>query len=219
MNGKGLLALLLIGGCGGRALPQDAGPAPDAQVTGDVLMVPLPDVAPRLPDAPPLPPPPPPPPPTQCQAGQQMWCDGLTYSGWGKVECDSATGEWKKVVYNGKQLLDCREIDDGRPNTTCACYHFFFNPACCETPGCVVPPGSKGQVCPPSPGQLCDYCNPLSSECVEAGAWCIVTNAHETFCGRECETSGCPTGFTCYAIKFKGLTTKQCVPADLSCYY
>lgn len=150
-----------------------------------------------------------------------MWCDGLVYSGWGQVECDPATGMWKAKVVNGKTYIDCREsLAGGKvPATPCACYHFFFNPACCETPGCVVPAGSSGQICPPSPGELCDYCNPLNPGC-KPDAKCIVTNSHESFCGQSCESAPCPAGFNCMSIKLKtGDTTQQCVPADLSCFH
>jgi hypothetical protein len=169
-------------------------------------------------------PPPPPKPGDQCCPGQKMWCDGLMYSGWGTVACDPATQKWKTKVQNGKATLDCQESADGRrPDTLCACYHFFFNPTCCERADCILPATtSGGQVCPPSQGQLCSYCNPQKPECVEAGAKCIVTNAHETFCGRLC-TDGqppCPSGFSCMVVKLAGgASTKQCVPSDFSCYY
>jgi hypothetical protein len=152
-----------------------------------------------------------------------MWCDGLQYDGWGQVSCDAATGKWKTRTDGwGQEVLDCQENLDGkRPNTLCACYHFFFNPACCERFDCVVPPGTSGQVCPPSKGGLCDYCNPPASDCLEAGARCILTNSHETFCGRACsETDPCPKDHRCMVVKLTGAQfTKQCVPADYSCYY
>lgn len=159
-----------------------------------------------------------------CAIGEKMWCDGLQYCGWGQVDCDPATGKWRtKLNDAGQTILDCQESMAGgkRPNTTCACYHFFFNPACCERPDCIVPPGTNGQTCPASKGGLCDYCNPQASECSEQGAKCIVTNSHETFCGRLCgNSSPCPNGYTCMVVKLSGnQSTNQCVPADYSCYY
>ena len=101
------------------------------------------------------------------------------------------------------------------PNTVCACFHFFFNPMCCESPDCLVPPNTNGQICPKSKGGLCDYCNPLKPECTGRGAKCVVTNAHETFCGQDCANAPCPQGYMCLPAKGN---SKQCVPADFSCY-
>jgi hypothetical protein len=106
-----------------------------------------------------------------------------------------------------------------RPDTLCACYYFFTNFSCCEQPDCVLPPGTKGQICPPSKGGLCDYCNPqVKDDCKEAGAKCIVTNSHEMFCGRECSSSApCPAGYSCLTVKQQTGTTQQCVPSSHSC--
>jgi hypothetical protein len=164
---------------------------------------------------------PPPPYPGTCAAGERKWCDGLTYSGWGQIACDPATGKWKTTVINGKTMEDCSETLAGGkvPDTVCACYHLFFNPSCCEQASCVVPPGTSGQLCEKSQGQLCDHCNPLAPECVEPGARCIVTNSHENFCGRDCTSATCPGGYDCMTVKLKVGTTRQCVPSDMSCYY
>jgi hypothetical protein len=170
----------------------------------------------------PAPPAPPSITPGPCKPGQRMWCDGLTYSGWGQVSCDPATGMWKTVVHNGKKMLDCQSLSDGRrPNTLCACYHYYFNPICCERVDCVLPPTVTGQICPKGGGKLCDHCNPMLKECAEPGAACLVSNAHETFCGRDCASDGasCPSGYTCMMVKQKTGTTKQCVPSDISCYF
>ncbi len=158
----------------------------------------------------------------ECKVGDVMWCDGLTYCGWGQVKCDPATGKWKTKLVAGQTVLDCYELaNNERPNTVCACYHFYFNPACCERPDCVVPAGTKPQLCASSAGGLCDYCNPQKPECKESGAKCVVTNAHETFCGKPCSgQQPCPAGYTCMAMKLSGgLATNQCVPADFSCYF
>jgi hypothetical protein len=158
-----------------------------------------------------------------CKIGEVMWCDGLQYCGWGQVSCDPATGKWKTTVSSsGKVVLDCQELANGaRPNTVCACYHFYFNPVCCERADCVVPSGTKPQVCAPSAGGLCDYCNPHKPECKGTGAKCIVSNAHETFCGELCGAQKpCPAGYQCMVVKpVGGQSTNQCVPADFSCYF
>jgi hypothetical protein len=85
----------------------------------------------------------------------------------------------------------------------------------------VLPDGTSGALCPAAPGTLCGFCNPqVSTDCAEAGAKCVVTNSHETFCGRLCETTACPNDYTCMTVKLAGgQTTKQCIPTDLSCYY
>jgi hypothetical protein len=168
------------------------------------------------------PPPPPPPPPeggTECIPGAKMWCDGLQYCGWGQVVC-GPDGKWKRTFF-GLGPLDCQELPDGRrPDTQCACYHTFYKEECCEQPDCIVPPGTNGQICPVSPGKLCDYCNPMNSECSEVGGKCIVTNANETFCGRGCAADNpCPGGYQCMGLTVSGGTTNQCVPDDLSCFY
>jgi len=173
-------------------------------------------------EQPPQPPGMTPAPGSTCEPGDRMWCDGLVYSGWGQVACDPATGTWETTTRkNGKVLLDCREdLAGGKvPDTVCACYHYFLNTSCCERVDCVVPQGTSGQVCPPSLGKLCDPCNPLNPECVEPGAKCVVTNAHETFCVRDCADQPCPAGYDCMTVKLKVGTTKQCVPVDMSCYY
>jgi hypothetical protein len=154
-----------------------------------------------------------------CIPGQRRWCDGLVYGGWGQAECDSA-GKWKMKTVNGKKMLDCQEsLGAGQiPVTPCACYHFFFNPLCCQRDDCVLPMGNVGQTCPATAGGLCDPCNPLKPGCKEVGAQCLVTNAHETFCGRDCATKACPPDYTCMTVKLKVGTSKQCVPQDFSCY-
>lgn len=158
-----------------------------------------------------------------CLPGDRMWCDGPVYDGWGQVECDPKTGMWKTTIINGKSMIDCQEAlaDGHRPNTVCACYSFFTHFSCCERLDCVVPAGTQGQICPPSSGELCAHCNPLASECVEPGARCITTNAMESFCGRDCSSNPCPSGYTCMDIDTKGSedSTRQCVPEGLSCYF
>jgi len=160
---------------------------------------------------------------TGCSAGDKMWCESLSYGGWGQVDCDPATGKWKTKTVSGKTILDCQELTSGlRPSTPCACFFFYFNPSCCEHPDCVVPAGNPGQLCPKGSGDLCSPCNPNAnpSDCKETGAICIVTNQFETFCGRLCsETLKCPDGYTCMSIMTKSGKTEQCVPNDNSCFY
>jgi hypothetical protein len=156
----------------------------------------------------------------KCKVGDKAWCDGHTYCGWGQVVCDPATGTWKTKVIKGKTVLYCYEVNDLVPNTVCACYHFFYNSACCERKDCIIPAGTNGQKCPTSKGKLCDYCNPFKSECSEPGGKCVVTNNNETYCGRSCSVvKPCPAGYGCMNLKLKVGTIKQCVPNDYSCYF
>ena len=156
----------------------------------------------------------------KCSPGTKMWCDGKDYCGWGQVTC-KPNGQWPSEIVNGEKALLCKELPNyRRPNTTCACYHFFYKPECCERPDCIVPAGTNGQICPKSPGKLCNYCNALKPECQEAGAKCLISDSYETFCGRLCASnSQCPAGYRCAGVKLKVGTTKQCVPVSGSCYY
>ncbi|MBW2736927.1 MAG: hypothetical protein JRH20_31480, partial [Deltaproteobacteria bacterium] len=133
-----------------------------------------------------------------CIPGTMVWCDGLQYCGWGQVTC-LPDGTWPTREVNGLQVLDCQELESGhRPNTVCACFHFYFNASCCERPDCVVPDGSLGQICPKSEGGLCDYCNPREPECKDSSAYCVVTNSMETFCGQACGVDAdCPANYRC----------------------
>jgi hypothetical protein len=144
----------------------------------------------------------------ECVPGQKMWCDGALYCSWGVVECQTS-GMWKR---NSGGEIDCIELSSGaRPNTKCACYNFYFNEACCETPDCIVPSGSSGQICGKSAGQLCDYCTAKASECVGTGAKCLVTTSHETYCTRSCSSSNpCPSGYNCQG--------SYCRPSSGHCY-
>jgi hypothetical protein len=155
---------------------------------------------------------PPPPAGKLCIPGQKRWCDGKLYCGYGQQIC-LPSGVWDP---------NCVELPGGqRPNTVCACYFFYFNKDCCETPDCLVPPNQpNGQICPASKGNYCDYCNPQNPECKGAGAKCVVTPKSETFCGEDC-TGGkpCPVGAMCTPVQSGGKNYWQCIPADQSCYY
>jgi hypothetical protein len=167
--------------------------------------------------------PPVPPAASECKPGVKMWCDGLQYCGWGQVVC-GPDGKWKRkgmLAFLGIGELDCQELSDGsRPATTCACYHTYFNPKCCETPDCIVPAGSNGQICPQSAGNLCDYCNAQKPGCQTPGGECVVTVSGETFCGQGCGGgAGCPAGYKCMNMQTKNGPTAQCMPSDLSCFF
>lgn len=141
-----------------------------------------------------------------CVPGVRRWCDGATYCSWGQQTC-KPDGSWG----------DCLENSGIRPNTLCGCYYFYFNAECCETPDCVIPPGTTGQTCPANQGNNCDYCDGRG-QCPN-GAKCVFADDGEAYCTRACDASSCPTGYQCTSIKAKdGSLSKVCVPADKSCY-
>lgn len=152
-----------------------------------------------------------------CVPGTQRWCDGLQFCGWGVMTC-KPDGTWPTKMHNGKLMYDCQERADGKvPNTTCACHHFYFNPTCCERADCIVPDNTDGQLCQPSAGKLCDYCNPQNVTCQGQGSQCIIHDG-ETFCGKSCgKDSDCPSDYFCAQLVNNGV--KQCVPKDLSCFF
>ncbi|MCC6749590.1 MAG: hypothetical protein IT371_18135 [Deltaproteobacteria bacterium] len=179
-------------------------------------------------DQPPTPPGPYPKPGEKCVPGRKMWCDGLQYCGWGQITC-KPDGSWPTRVVNGKSVLDCQELaSERRPDNLCGCFHFYFNPVCCESPDCIVPENppavpfcttkQKELEAAGKWGQLCSFCDPRKPACQNGGR-CIITNSMETFCGSACSGNSCPTGFSCLPIKVGGGTTNQCVPADFSCYF
>jgi hypothetical protein len=144
-----------------------------------------------------------------CIPGQKRWCDGEVYCSYAQQVC-LANGQWDPK---------CVEAANGvRPNTVCACYFFYFNKDCCETPDCIVPPGTNGQVCPASPGLYCDFCNPEKNECKQGK--CIITPKNETFCGKSCSTNAdCGAGAMCTVVQTSAGDIKQCIPTTQSCYY
>jgi hypothetical protein len=154
-----------------------------------------------------------------CVPGSKRWCDGLVYCGWGQMTC-KANGTWPTTMVSGKVVEDCIELSNGaRPNTLCACYHFYFNDDCCERPDCIVPVGTPPRLCPKSPGKLCDYCNPQTPGC-QHNAKCVVMSRGEAFCSRSCsQQTPCPSGFDCTALSTKAGTSHQCIPSDGSCFY
>ena len=155
-----------------------------------------------------------------CVPGTRRWCDGLVFCGWGMVTC-KPDGTWPTKRRNGQLVLDCQERSDGkRPDTRCACHHFYFNPNCCERADCIVPEGTDGRICEASQGQFCDYCNPRNPEC-GGGGFCLIADSMETFCSKACQRDEeCPGGnegkSACVRVRDK--PGRQCVPVDRSCY-
>jgi len=142
-----------------------------------------------------------------CMPGLRRWCDGSVYDGWGMQSC-GPDGTWGP----------CIESPEVRPRTLCACYFFFTDFTCCELASCIIPPGTDGWTCPPTSGQLCDYCS-RAGQCQDGGA-CLFTNTGESSCASDCTNATCPAGYECRVIvDASGRQSHQCVPQDLSCWY
>jgi hypothetical protein len=155
----------------------------------------------------------------ECVPGTKKWCDGMQYCGYGQVTCGT-DGKWERTLF-GLGPENCLELANGqRPATMCACYFGFFNKECCETPDCIVPPNTSGQICPASAGQLCDYCNPMKPECQGINNVCMILPTYETFCTQPCSNNNsCPSGYQCIPSDLGGQTVFGCVPNDQSCYH
>ncbi len=93
---------------------------------------------------------------------------------------------------------------------------------CPESWGCfgvigAIEPGTVDEVCVPVTEQLCSPCA-MDAECTQIGAdRCLSYPDGKQFCGRDCSTVGCPTGFACTDLTIGGLATKQCVPTSGAC--
>ncbi|MCB9555981.1 MAG: hypothetical protein H6707_07745 [Deltaproteobacteria bacterium] len=160
------------------------------------------------------PPPIAPTPGLKCTPGEEFWCDGYQFCGWGTITC-KPDGTFPTRVYNGKTILDCKERADAKiPNTLCAQLHYFFNSRCCERPDCKVVDAVERK---PSAGEPCDPCNPLQPNCKQG--ICVVTNLYETFCSQHPDASGkCPSGMILVQATQNGRKVPTCIEADQSCY-
>ncbi len=96
---------------------------------------------------------------------------------------------------------------------------------CGECPdgyGCVavvgaIEQGEVSMVCVPSSDQLCTPCT-QDSECTLLGMdKCLTEATGRTYCGRDCSSAGCPSGYACTDETINGAATKQCVPQTGAC--
>jgi uncharacterized protein YkwD len=86
-------------------------------------------------------------------------------------------------------------------------------------PGQGTDPNGAGSAPAPSPtDRLCAPCSG-DGQCGDAANICLRGPSGETFCGRDCSTGGCPTGYTCQGIGdgSGNVVASQCVPDSLSC--
>lgn len=132
--------------------------------------------------------------------GQQQWCDGPTYCGWGKRSCETqADGTWR--------WGSCNEGTTG-PATPCACMNpFGFDSQCCERPDCLVV-GEQPLPCGAMNGDLCAPC--LSDANCAAGYFCV-RQTQQGYCSRGCSTaSDCGPGYLCFFAP--GSPMLSCMP-------
>lgn len=80
-----------------------------------------------------------------------------------------------------------------------------------------IEPGHVDEVCVPVTDQLCSPCA-TDGECTQIGVdRCLTYPDDKQFCGRDCRTVDCPTGFACTDMVIAGMPTKQCVPTSGAC--
>lgn len=78
-------------------------------------------------------------------------------------------------------------------------------------------PGQVAFVCVPVSNQLCSPCQ-TDSECTLIGMdKCLTENTGRKYCGRDCTTVSCPTGYDCSTETIGSATFKECVPHSGAC--
>jgi hypothetical protein len=77
--------------------------------------------------------------------------------------------------------------------------------------------GQVGYVCVPTGDMLCTACE-TSPECSLIGQdLCLDYGDGKQFCGRDCRTVDCPTGYTCEDVTIQANTYRQCIPVSGFC--
>jgi hypothetical protein len=184
------------------ALDTDMTAAPDGSIGGDG----------GLPDASSSGPP-------ECEPGTQRWCSPRFYDSWGKQTC-RPDGRWGACI---EPTVDEHGLAD-RPATDCGCRFIYFYHMCCEDQedrdgdgyaDCLIPADHTSPECS-SDGTLCSYCD-VALECGGETDLCLFSRDGYGFCGRDCESEPCPTGFECMPITTREATFQQCVPVSETC--
>lgn len=145
-----------------------------------------------------------------CPLGVARWCDGPIFCSWGKQFCN-ADLRWGP----------CQEEDGDRPDNSCACRHFYFDPDCCEGPDCVIPPEHIQPTVCESDGGLCGYCN--NDDDCDGNGICLEDGHGGTLCGQSCaveegagpgDQGDCPSDFFCAPIRdyYGEVVANQCAP-------
>jgi hypothetical protein len=80
-----------------------------------------------------------------------------------------------------------------------------------------VDPNEVSNVCVPLTTQLCTQCQ-QDTECAQVGMdKCITESTGRSYCGRDCSTISCPTGYDCDKVTISGTDYKECVPHSGAC--
>ncbi len=102
------------------------------------------------------------------------------------------------------------------------CTDFCSAGTCPSEWGCfgvvdIIEPGVVTDVCVPVVDQLCSACTG-DPECVQVGQdRCLTYPDGKRFCGRDCRTVACPSGFNCQDQSVGGTVIRQCVPTSGAC--
>jgi len=72
------------------------------------------------------------------------------------------------------------------------------------------------ELCAQDENRLCGACE-VDDQCGAAGSNRCLDIGGGRFCGRDCETSPCPSGYDCTELELDGVSTQQCVPANGTC--
>jgi hypothetical protein len=153
-----------------------------------------------------------------CVPYQQRWCDDFVYCSWGKQTC-LPDGRWGPCI----EPIVSRDGLQDRPATECGCRYFYFNYDCCEDQSdrdgdgkadCIIPADHAPPACE-SDGSACSYCD-NEGDCNDGGL-CIFRRDGYAFCGQDCSTAGCPSGYECTSVPVRGGVSRQCAPAGNEC--
>lgn len=80
-----------------------------------------------------------------------------------------------------------------------------------------IDPGQVAFVCVPVSSQLCSPCQ-NDSECTLIGMdKCLTEDTGRKYCGRDCATVSCPTGYDCSTETVGGQQFHECVPHSGAC--
>ncbi|HEY4242533.1 MAG TPA: hypothetical protein VGM88_22095 [Kofleriaceae bacterium] len=80
-----------------------------------------------------------------------------------------------------------------------------------------VDAGQVSYVCVPTSNQLCSPCV-MDTECTLYGAdVCLTESSGAQYCGRDCSTISCPTGYDCADETINGNSYQECVPHSGAC--